>query len=319
MNWQNIAVSSGTFNTGLITKETQYKVIVKTECGSTEKQITVRILPQPDTKILDGPSNVCTGQTAFYRIQSPVSLIDDQADIQWSIVPSTGGVVVDSFNHNAGVVIKWEKQGTYLLKAKHTRENCTGEDQIQVTVINPGGTKLIASPIHHYAFNNLLIHTDSSASCYQWYRYDRLNNATEIIAGEQYQAYAASAEYDPVRYAYFAKAWIGNCENEPSCAVVSYEVEDKDGFSPDTYNELSVYPNPNNGYFNIQASDMPQNVVVSVTDINGRKVYEETVDCPGGLLLRTVSIQEPSAVYLLTVRNFNQPGYQRSLRFVIAN
>jgi hypothetical protein len=319
MNWQNSAVSTGTFNTGNIDEDTQYRVNIETECGAVEKQITIRVVPQPDTKILDGPSNVCTDQTAFYRIQSPVSLIDDQAAIQWSIVPATGGIVVDSFNHNAGVVIKWVKQGTYLLKVKHTRENCTGEDQLQVTVINPGGTKLIASPIHHYSFNNLLIHTDTTASCYQWYRYDKLNNKTEVIPDEQYQAYAASVDYNPVRYKYFAKAWIGNCDNEPSCAVVSYEVEDKDNFSPDTYNKLSVYPNPNNGYFNIQASDMPQNVVVSVTDINGRKVYEETVDCQGGLLFRTISIQEPSGIYLVTVRDFNQPGYQKSLRFVIAN
>ena len=317
--WQNILISGNTFNTGYIAVPTYYKAEVQTECGTAFKETLVRVIPQPDTKILHGPTNACTGQTAMYTVQSPPELIDDQAQIEWSIVPASGGTVVNTYNYNAGVVIRWAASGTYKLRVTHSRGGCQGTSEILVSVAASSGTPLSASPIHHYQFNNLLIATDSTAFCYQWYRYDLQTNIVEKIAGEQFQAYVASDDYAPNRYAYFVKTWNGSCENESACAVVSYDVQEKSELQPVGYSRLTVFPNPNRGAFNITASDMPEHVVISIADVNAREVWTKQFDCRGGLLSEWVQLSEPAGVYLITVTDSRGSGYRKTLRFVIAN
>lgn len=318
-DWLAIQPAGETFTFEKFTTPTNFRVNVKTECGDVTRETLVRILPQPDTKILHGPTSACTGQTAMYALQSVPDLIDDTAEIVWSIVPETGGTVVKSYNYNAGVVIRWLASGTYKLRVTHKRGECQGTSEIMVNVSLGNGTQLSASPIHHYPFNNLLISTDSTAFCYQWYRYDSLTNVVEKIAGEQYQAYAAGEDYTPDRYAYFVKAWFGNCTNESSCAVVSYEVQEKSGYFQDEYSRLTVFPNPNKGVFNIKASEMPENVVISITNVNGTEVWEGQFDCHGGQLSERIELSEPGGVYLMTVTDSGEGGYRKTLRFVIVN
>ena len=102
---------------------------------------------------------------------------------------------------------------------------------------------------------------------------------------------------------------IGNwniklCMAETPLSNDSFEIDD-----------FVLYPNPNNGTFNIQFTSLSNNVKVSVHDMRGREVFNKSYGNNGlfNELLRLDNVQ--SGIYLVTV----QDGARKSTKKMVVN
>jgi hypothetical protein len=69
-------------------------------------------------------------------------------------------------------------------------------------------------------------------------------------------------------------------------------------------NTLSVYPNPNNGEFNIKFNASSNNVDVHVFDIRGRSVFDTTYNNSSGEFNETINLATVNAgMYLLNIND----------------
>ncbi|RYZ78322.1 MAG: T9SS type A sorting domain-containing protein, partial [Proteobacteria bacterium] len=79
-----------------------------------------------------------------------------------------------------------------------------------------------------------------------------------------------------------------------------------------TLADFSIFPNPNNGNFNVKFTPDGQNEVkINVHDIQGRRIYNKEYPATGAFEenLQLNSVQ--SGVYLVTVENGNKKEVKR--------
>lgn len=70
-----------------------------------------------------------------------------------------------------------------------------------------------------------------------------------------------------------------------------------------TIDDLVLYPNPNNGTFNLSFNASGDNVMVNIHDIRGRQILSKQYDA-NGLFNQTINIQDAqSGVYLVTIED----------------
>ena len=154
----------------------------------------------------------------------------------------------------------------------------TSAQDITVEVINASvmqnGNILDASP------------TTPNAS-YQWIDCDD-NNAP--IAGETTASFTASQEGN-----YAVITSIGNCSDTSACYTVSFANLDP------LVNEVAVqlFPNPSNGQFTVQFGEPIEAIRISVVDLQGRIVYEESYD---SALQVPVSLDAEPSTYLVRLQ-----------------
>jgi Secretion system C-terminal sorting domain len=66
--------------------------------------------------------------------------------------------------------------------------------------------------------------------------------------------------------------------------------------------DLSFYPNPNGGNFNLRyKSESIDMIDISVVDLNGKTVYNERVSATG-TIIRNIELNEPSGTYILNLK-----------------
>lgn len=77
--------------------------------------------------------------------------------------------------------------------------------------------------------------------------------------------------------------------------------------------DFAVYPNPNNGSFNVQFNASTDNTTISVHDIRGRKIFEKTYT-GNGIFSQSLQLNDAGAgVYLVSV----QSGSRKEVRKVV--
>lgn len=82
------------------------------------------------------------------------------------------------------------------------------------------------------------------------------------------------------------------------CTGVTLSVNDIDSID----NDIKLYPNPNNGSFTISSSLPMDKTKISVFDINGRLVYQTTLNKNTGILNERLNLQNlESGVYLIEI------------------
>ena len=64
--------------------------------------------------------------------------------------------------------------------------------------------------------------------------------------------------------------------------------------------QFDIFPNPNNGTFNLQTFNQRfDKAVVTVTDISGKVVYESKLNIPGGMHTQSLELNLPKGMYVL--------------------
>lgn len=79
---------------------------------------------------------------------------------------------------------------------------------------------------------------------------------------------------------------------------------------------FSIYPNPNNGLFNIVNEGQAGNYIIEVMDITGRVVYAEQLQLNGNAQTEINTSNVNTGVYLVKMTN-TEDNYHRTIRMVI--
>lgn len=101
----------------------------------------------------------------------------------------------------------------------------------------------------------------------------------------------------------------GQAKKKTYIVTHSVVIEDmgKKGAEKDLHvSDVSFYPNPNGGNFTLRyKSESLDMIDITVSDMNGRKVYNERVAATG-TVLRNIELNEPSGTYILTLQQGNK-------------
>lgn len=96
--------------------------------------------------------------------------------------------------------------------------------------------------------------------------------------------------------------WDGGVINSWSldlCGVMPFALSTHDNTSLN----FMMYPNPNNGSFNVQFQGEAGPVTLKVYDMRGRCIYEKATVFNGGLFLEEIKINAQSGMYILNVEH----------------
>jgi subtilisin-like proprotein convertase family protein len=111
-----------------------------------------------------------------------------------------------------------------------------------------------------------------------------------------------------------AEPWDGGSINSWSlnlCSVVPPVLS----IDKNTLFDFVVYPNPNNGSFNVAfASDASGPVTLTVYDMRGRRIYEKATSSTGGSFSEKIELTAESGVYML---NIDYNGGRSSRKIVL--
>lgn len=79
-----------------------------------------------------------------------------------------------------------------------------------------------------------------------------------------------------------------------------------------TYNQLTVYPNPSSGIFNIQTKNLIENATITVADLNGRIVYQAKSENADNKSLNLNNLS--NGIYILNIANGNVKYAQKLVK-----
>lgn len=118
----------------------------------------------------------------------------------------------------------------------------------------------------------------------------------------------------------FSGSGISGDKSQPSKGVWDYWVI-KTGLNPngikeDSNSDISVFPNPNNGKFNLQLSNLASSTgAITVADLLGRVVLQQEFQTTSKQLIKELIIPSAKGMYFLKVK----AGNQTSTKKIIVN
>ncbi|MBI3134027.1 MAG: T9SS type A sorting domain-containing protein [Bacteroidetes bacterium] len=121
---------------------------------------------------------------------------------------------------------------------------------------------------------------DATGATYAWLD---CNNAYAAIPGETGQSFSPSA----VTGSYAVAVTEGSCTDTSACFVMDFS-----GISEaDKSVSVSVYPNPASNYVNLQLNGLNgADVVIRITDVQGKVVYTKTLNTVNGLYTEKIDV-----------------------------
>ena len=138
------------------------------------------------------------------------------------------------------------------------------------------------------------------ATTYQWYDCDN----DILLSGETFQDFTPA---NPGNYAVILT--YEGCTDTSGCHYVAYtNAEDKTKNAA----EVNVYPNPNNGLFNVSFDGNNSGVVkLELYDLNGKLIQSREVNNPGNGYVHQVQESLSSGMYLLKVQQRESTSLHR--------
>ena len=128
----------------------------------------------------------------------------------------------------------------------------------------------------------------ASNASYQWLNCD---NEYIPLVGQNNQSLAAETKGN-----YAVVVTQNNCTDTSLCFNII-----PTNFSPLVYsNEITIYPNPSNGYFKIKLPEISSQGDITVSDLCGKEVYSETFIRTNALNLH-LNVQ--SGIYLVIINS----------------
>lgn len=128
------------------------------------------------------------------------------------------------------------------------------------------------------------------ATTYQWYDCDN----DILLSGETFQDFTPA---DPGNYAVIVT--YQNCTDTSGCHYIAYtSAEDKTKDAA----QVNVYPNPNNGLFNVSFDGSASGLVkLELFDLNGKLIQSREIQNPGNGYVHQIDEALASGMYILKV------------------
>jgi hypothetical protein len=135
-----------------------------------------------------------------------------------------------------------------------------------------------------------IITANVTGAAYQWLN---CNNNYAIITGEIAQTYTATTNGD-----YAVEITQNNCVDTSACIqIITIGIEVNSLFK-----NASIYPNPNNGFVNINLANI-KNITIKIFTVSGKLIYQkENINTPTYQL----KLNEPSGIYFMEIISANE-------------
>lgn len=262
-------------------------------CGtSAPSQLAVTVSPLPAVPgTITGPTSVCEGATSNYSVPTVAGVTNT-----W-VVPA--GATITAGQGTPNITVLW---GSFSGSISVTAANNCGTSApsfLNVTVETiPGAAQSISGPDTvckgqgGYLYSIPVI---SNATSYTW----MLPPGASITQGSGTNA---------VTVAFNSTAQTGDLTVNGNNACGSGTPSMKSVFamictgvtSGDLQSKVEIYPNPAHGSINLSVSGQEKNLRLSITDMNGKLVYEEDLSRLGSEFTRQISIEKlTSGIYMI--------------------
>ena len=264
----------------------------------------------------------CIGNTTYVK----VIIIPTPATPQFSL--SAPHVCVNEHGVNfsvttiPGITYEWNTSPGELLIYGSTNSNCvinfpgyTGNVSVWITATDPStncystswmnvtvGPDVAPDPCEVVLYaGNTLVALDNTVSFYQWGYDDRITLDTNYLVGQNSQDYLAGTSLDTANKYYWVITGNGNCftksyYNPPPAS----QTTNADNIELSS-SEIDIYPNPNNGHFNIHfQNNLKGEMIMRITDITGRTIYITSILKITGEINEELHLLElPPGIYFL--------------------
>lgn len=335
-NWNFGDPASGSANVSTQTTPTHvfnnpgtYTVTLRSSTNVLIAQKTVTIVPMP-AAVIQGSSDACL--TINNRTYNSVNLLDGQT-AQWSITGGAGTIV--SQNNQSAVEIAWTSlPGTISVTVTNT-SGCTSTVSKQITQLCcPCFDDLfyMAWPNEFGSALNFGIWLDNELGC-DWYDYPTSSILWNY--GDGSPPTTVSSHQFPATGNYTVSATI----NLDGCmTTISFPVDaggpgtgptipgnpgtpgtgtsrmgDSFRLTPEIGKKPFVSPNPSTGALDLHIPDFRGKVAITVSDMNGRIVFEKTDAAFSAHANLNLGFLQPG-VYLLSVRGENLTFARKIIR-----
>ena len=178
---------------------------------------------------------------------------------------------------------------------------CITEDSVQYSVLGTPSIQISDTT------NGLLFKVVSNTSAGNNHSWDFGDGDTSGFRSPKH-IYSANGTYE-VKYTNSNKCKTADTTFEVTVLTLDVELNSKEG-------RLTLFPNPNNGSFNLEFNDMnAENVTISVTDLNGRTVFTENIGTISTNTNHNVNIENIASGYYNI--NIDIDGAISTERFIV--
>ncbi len=275
---------------------TSYTVVVDDGENTASKSVTITVNALPVFEI-SGEDELCAYQSGEHYI------VENNADYKynWNIA---GGDIISGGGSNE-LTVNWGSQGEgskVSLTVTDSETGCTlTEDYIINILPIPEKPEIMLKGQH------LLICSDSGMFSYQWYKDDLL------IENQTRQFYYVD---DPdLSASYYVEAILENtCRTMSNPFQLNTKSSEDKGFSNNIGSSLIIYPNPNEGIFNLVIiNEINAQVKILIRDNYGRILKYIEADKQSAYLSTDINIIDfINGIYLIEV-TFDNETYLRKI------
>lgn len=129
----------------------------------------------------------------------------------------------------------------------------------------------------------------------------------EVVYPNEYSDFEFSHKLTNVNYYVWYGSWL-----DDEKFIFYYSEKDVSGIVDIINSEISIYPNPNTGIFNIEINGFGQQFNISVLDFAGRVIEQEEAKASANEYRNTLDLSKySSGVYFLRISNDNKSDYRK--------
>jgi hypothetical protein len=275
VTWTSLGITTANYTAANLTVPTYYKVTVTSGlCSPVDTQaVLIDVRAKSVAGTVSSAGAICAGNS---RTLTSIGAVGDR---QWQ--SSTDNVNYTSIVGATGATYVASPSANTYYRVAVINNACTVANSPGVLVtVNPAAAvgTVTAGPrtlVSGTTYTSTLT-LSSFSGAIQWQRSTTLTGTYTAIAGATGSSYVAT--HGTITYYYRARVTVGTCTADSNVITVTLAAATKN--TADDYVSLDVtaYPNPFSGAFNLKAiTNSQENLVIKAYDMTGKMVYNNQI------------------------------------------
>ena len=250
-------------------------------------------------------TNTYNATGTYTDIFTAMNGCDSTVTTMLTVLPAITDTIVQSFCQGGSIIVgsnTYTASGTYI-DVLIAMNGCDSTVITQLTVLPLPTVALAAFPSHLCTQAGVIVLTQGSPSggIYS-------DSGNGIVASPNINLTAAGVGVDTITY---TVTGVNGCVNSASRPMNIVNCTGVEEFS--FTNDVNVYPNPNNGMFNISITNANfNNLTISINDVEGREVYASQDKIGGTEFSKQINLDElAKGVYYIKLSNGTETNIKK--------